>query len=159
MKKDALVSGDGKYRYWLSREWDRDGATCLFIMLNPSTADAMEDDPTIRRCIGFARDLGYGRLEVGNLFAFRATDPKALLVAPDPVGPDNNYWLFRLCARADLVIAAWGANVTRGRAEALRRGIFARLPYKEIKCLGVTKAGHPRHPLYLKADSQPVDFA
>lgn len=156
----AVISDCGRYRYTLEREWMTGSGTCLFIMLNPSTADAEQDDPTIRRCIGFAQRWGYKRLTVGNLFAYRATDPKDLRrQTPLEVaaGPENDEWLRRLCTQAALVVAAWGSH----------RFASYRLPFVEpilaersggVVCLGATKAGHPRHPLYVKGDVEPVPF-
>ena len=91
--KDAVLSECKKYRYMLRRVWDRTKPACLFIGLNPSTADATVDDPTIRRCVGFADSWGYGELVVGNLYAFRATKPKDMFNQDDPVGPFNDLWL------------------------------------------------------------------
>lgn len=134
--------------------------TCLFVMLNPSTADAEQDDPTIRRCIGFAQSWGYQRLVVGNLFAYRATDPRDLLAASEPIGPYCDHWLLHLLDESSLAVAAWGAHaMARDRARQVRRTVFDRMPYKRRACLGTTKDGHPRHPLYVRADTKPVPFA
>src|SRR5580765_5070589 len=105
----ATISPDGKYRYLLSREYE-DGmfGTVLFVMLNPSTADATKDDATIRRCVGFTKRWGYSTLEVVNLFAFRATHPRDLWKADDPVGPDNDVTISDAVRRAQLIVAAWG---------------------------------------------------
>lgn len=125
-------------------------------MLNPSTADATQDDPTIRRCIGFARDWGYGSLKVVNLFAFRATDPSILEGAADPIGPENDRHLVETCQQADLVVAAWG---NYGRLLGRDRQVVALLAsHSEIMCLGSTKCGNPRHPLYVRGDTQPMPF-
>ena len=145
----AVISACGRYRYRLWRRWS-DGPTCVFIMLNPSTADAESDDPTIRRCIGFAKREGCGGLVVANLFAFRATSPRDMMAADDPVGPENDNHL-RWCA--DLatgpVIAGWGAHGSfRGRDAAVRRMLDGKAMH-----LGLTAAGQPRHPLYLKGDA------
>ncbi len=155
-----MLSDCGKYRYALWRDIPprlgelRPIGTCLFVMLNPSTADASEDDPTIRRCIGFAERWGFARLAVGNLFAFRATDPRDLGRTDDPVGPDNYSWLERLVAEAGTVVAAWGASAgSAGRGEHL-----GFLP-DETQCLGLTKAGHPRHPLYVRGDAELIPYA
>ena len=132
------------YRYALWRVWDQSKPRCLFIGLNPSTADETTDDPTIRRCIGFAREWGFGGLIMGNLFAVRATDPREMLRHPSPVGPDNDMWLKKLKAQAERTIAAWG---TRGRY--LGRGPEVRTMLGQMMCLKLTKKGHPQHPLYL----------
>lgn len=113
-------------------------------MLNPSTADAMVDDPTIRRCIGFSRRWGYDEMVVVNLYALRATDPAELGRAVDPFGPHNADTIDRHLRSSEAVIAAWGAHpwVTRVAAPILGA-------QRTFHCLGRTKAGHPRHPLYV----------
>ena len=117
--------------------------------LNPSTADGDADDPTVRRCVGFARTLGFSGLLVGNLFALRSTSPSQLSVANDPVGPENDRWLGELQARSTLVVAAWG-NYGRlfGRSQIVLEIL------NTPKCFGVTAWGEPRHPLYLAASSK-----
>lgn len=153
MMRQAVISECGRYRYGLRRQWFGVGPRALFIMLNPSTADAELDDPTIRRCIGFARRFGCSGVDVVNLYAWRATKPADLWTADDPVGPKNDEWLTRAFRAARLldapVVAAWGAHARPGRvAEVLS------LPYADrLQALGVTKAGAPRHPLYLRADA------
>ena len=128
----AEISPCGLYRYRLTRTWDAAAPALLFVMLNPSTADASEDDPTIRRCLGFARRERAGGLVVANLFAFRATDPKALEDAADPIGPDNARWI-ETCVRetSGPIVAAWGASV-RARvaysAGAASRAVTLDLP-------------------------------
>lgn len=157
MKKDAIISDCGRYRYSLVREWGFGHDTCMFIMLNPSTADANEDDPTIRRCIGFAAQWGFRRLAVANLFALRSTDPKALPFADDPVGPENDWMIGIMANKSTLRIAAWGASVRKvaapREAELLAKFKTFGLP---LYHLGLTKAGLPRHPLYLKGDTRPT---
>ena len=155
----AVLSECGTYRYALWREWMTGEGTCLFVMLNPSTADASEDDPTIRRCIGFAQRWGYGRLAVANLFAFRATEPNALLSATDPVGPENEHWLGQLFDDASLVIAAWGASVRPVAAHRECEVIAkCRMFGVRLDCLGLTKENLPRHPLYIAGATEPVPF-
>lgn len=149
----AVLSPCRTWRYALERRWGS-GPFCLFVMLNPSTADESEDDPTIRRCIGFARSWGYGGLLVGNLYALRATNPAELAKAEDPVGPDNMTWLGTLAVRSSLVVAAWGAHpMAKKQAQELigwgHLGNFT--------VLGLTKSGHPRHPLYMRRDCQPLN--
>jgi hypothetical protein len=152
--RSAEVSPCGRYRWWLRRSFvTGDGRIVCFVMLNPSTADALEDDPTIRRCVGFARAWGFSCLSVRNLFAFRATNPQALLWAEDPVGPQGDAEL-RAARTADLVVAAWGAHVPFGRdRQALR--LLVGVP---LVCLGLTKHGHPRHPLYVRSDVRPIPY-
>jgi hypothetical protein len=159
MDTGAIFSHDRIYRYMLWREWDVKLPTCTFIGLNPSTADETIDDPTIRRCIGFAREWGYGRMQMLNLFAYRATDPLVMRLADDPIGPDNDRWLVEATRVSGLTVAAWGMHgVYRGRqqqvAELLRANRAGRVG--AVQCLGTTKSGCPRHPLYLRASTQPV---
>jgi len=154
--RSAEMSECGKYRYWLDRRWhtkaDYPRRVC-FVMLNPSTADALEDDPTIRRCMGFAQAWGCNWLTVRNLFAWRSTEPKGLLTAEDPVGPLGDANLIA-AKSADLVVVAWGAWVPFERhVKALEL-----LAGKQLHCLGITKGGKPRHPLYCRADARPVPF-
>ena len=152
-RRRAAFSRCGAYRYALWREWDDRGPTVLFIALNPSTADHRRDDPTIRRCIRFARDWGFGRLVVANLFAYRTPEPALLRIAESPVGPRNDRWLARLAADASLVLAAWGTHGDYlGRADRVRSRLQA------LHCLGTTKGGLPRHPLYVRHDVCPVPF-
>jgi len=128
------------------------------VMLNPSTADAERNDPTIRRCIAFAARERFGGVEIFNLFAFRATAPAVLKAASDPVGPDNDHHLRDLFARHRTILAAWGAHgAHRGRAEAILR-LAAGLGVT-LTCLGRTAQGQPRHPLYVKGDSALLPFA
>jgi hypothetical protein len=135
------------------REIPSGTGTVAFVGLNPSTADETRDDPTTRRCIGFARDWGYGRMELVNLFAFRATRPADLRAAPDPVGPGNREALERVLGAADLVVCAWGNAGAGSAADAVLDGIAA--PH----CLGRTGEGAPRHPLYVRAGTRPIPFA
>ena len=153
----ATFSDDGIYRYRLWREWDADLPSCLFIMLNPSTADATQNDPTIRRCIDYARRWGFGRLEVGNLFALRSTDPKVLYAAHDPVGPDNDDALMEMREGANLTVCAWGVHGHhRDRGDTVATMLSHFRP-PSLHCLGQTKGGAPRHPLYMPktATAQP----
>ena len=152
---DALLSGCKQYRYWLTRPVEAmlpDKGTALFVMLNPSTADAKLDDPTIRRCRGFAKSWGCNGLTVANLYALRSTDPKKLWLSDDPVGPNNDYWLRKLANEHMDVVCAWGANAKPDRVErfcSIMKKADARL-----WSLGTTKSGAPRHPLYVKADQE-----
>lgn len=145
------MSSCGTYRYTLMRRW-RAGAALRFVMLNPSTADATLDDPTIRRCVGFAKREGYAALIVLNLYAFRATDPKALLNCDDAVGPDNDSHLWSHLYSASQgptpVVAAWGVNAQLGRVQQ----VLSLVDDVDWRCLGTTKDGHPRHPLYVRGD-------
>jgi hypothetical protein len=148
MKKDAKLSDDKLYRYQLSRIWDEDKPKVLFIMLNPSTADADVDDPTIRRVINFAKSWNYGGVFVVNLYAFRSTDPKGLKTTSDPIGPENRKHIQELVGSVDRVIYAWGNK--EKEPQWLRELITT--PY----CIALSTKGIPKHPLYLKGDSQPI---
>lgn len=148
----AVVSPCGRYRYRLSRQWCDGGPALGFLMLNPSTADASVDDPTIRRCMGFARRDGYGGIVVANLFAWRATDPRELRDVADPVGPDCDDFIRAM--PHDTVIA-WGA--TRPRPDTASRIVHVAelIRGKRTYHLGLTRDGACRHPLYVRAD-QPL---
>jgi hypothetical protein len=125
----------------------------LFVALNPSTADEISDDATVRRCIGFAKSWGFGKLVIANLFAFRSTDPTILAGAVDPVGPRNDWWLKALSERSSLTIAAWGVH-----GSLYRRSEQVLPQLRNIHHLGRTQQGHPRHPLYLPSSATPIPF-
>ena len=152
MDKAAVFSSDRIHRYTLSRIWDPDKRPVLFICLNPSTADETKDDPTVRRCIGYARDWGYGGMVMCNIFAFRATDPKKMKAAEDPIGRHNDWWLLREAEQAGIAVAAWGTH-----GEHLARGTAVRRLLKNymLHSLKMTKGGEPGHPLYLPKDLEP----
>lgn len=152
----AVISECGGYRYVLRRSLGsttRAYKPCLFIMLNPSTADATFDDPTIKRCIAFAKRENKTHLTVVNLFAYRATDPKVLLTVGDPHGPENAQFLAAELRehRNDLIICAWGSNKIAKKAD------FPRY-YPKMMCLGMTADGSPRHPLYVKSDQPLITY-
>lgn len=154
----AVISPCGQYRYTLTRpahDMYPTTGPALFIMLNPSTADASLDDPTIRRCRGFAKSWDCAGIIVANLYALRATDPAELWLHSDPVGEDNDMWLASLIREHDTVICAWGANARRERIDAVRK-MFHR--NSRPMCLGVTKDGAARHPLYIRADQPLIDW-
>ncbi len=128
----------------------------VFILLNPSTADEERNDPTIRRCIGFARAWQFGAVEVVNLFAYRATDARELLKVSDPVGEENNCFLVEAVERCSTVVVGWGIKGTLlGRGSQVLHLLAGR---KDVYCLGITKNGQPRHPLYVKGDTVLVPF-
>lgn len=156
MEKSAIISECEKYRYSLSRIWDNSKPLVMFIMLNPSTADADNDDPTIRRCIGYAKDWGYGGIIVCNLFAYRATNPKELLNCDNPFGDENIWHIRQNVDKAEMVITAWGNYPI---VDKLLKGLSAfrligfaigRLHYLEL-----SNTRCPKHPLYLKKSLQP----
>jgi hypothetical protein len=149
----AVFSPDRKYRYQLTRSIGPYMQSVNFIMLNPSTADETKDDPSIRRCIGFARSWGFGRLIVTNLFAIRATDPKQMLSEPEPIGQDNSEWLVKSANRSALVVCAWGAHgAHRDRGMEVQRFL---LPRHNLHMLRLTAQGEPAHPLYLPGKLEP----
>lgn len=151
MDGGAVFSTCRKYRYSLWRVWDRDLPAVCVIGVNPSTADEKINDPTIRRCIQFAKDWGYGSLFMANLFAYRATDPADMRLVFDPVGRDNDRAIKRLAYECKLTVAAWGVNGTHRDRHADVRAMV-----KKLHHLGLTKDGHPKHPLYLKATTKPT---
>lgn len=153
MQKGAEISECGTYRYSLWRIWDESLPTVLFIGLNPSTADGDKDDPTLRRCIVFARDWGYGGLYMANLFAFRSPHPAVMKKSQAPIGPKNDETLLRLAQGAGIVVACWGTN---GKHRDRDRRVRLMLP--GLHCIRKTESGHPEHPLYLPGELRPVPF-
>ncbi len=145
----AVLSDCRTFRYELWRRWSN-APSCVFVGLNPSTADETNDDPTIRKCVGYAKRWGYGSLCMVNLFAFRATQPKDMLAASDPVGPENDATLQRLARDAGIIIAAWGND---GGHMGRDKSVMAMLP--ALHALKQNKDGSPAHPLYLRGDLTP----
>jgi len=152
MRTDACFSRCGTYRYALWCRWAA-GPQVLFVMQNQSTADKQRDDPTIRRCIGFAARWGYGAVAVGNLFAFRTPSPDVLRQAAHPVGRANDRWLERLAAESSRLIAAWGND-----GALLGRDAQVRELLGPLYALALTRRGQPRHPLYLPGRAEPVPW-
>lgn len=150
IRRSANFSECWTYRYTLDRYWDDDLPQLLFVLLNPSTADAIKDDPTNRRGMGFARRWGFGSCIFVNLFAFRATKPADLKKADDPIGPFNDAYLVLEAETADRIVLAWGAH---GGWRNRDQEVLKLLDGHKLYCLGQTKDGHPKHPLYLKADT------
>lgn len=153
----AHFSSDRRFRYQLVREWDATLPKAAFIALNPSTADETEDDPTIRRCIGFARSWGKGGLLMLNIYAYRATLPADMWRAQkrgvDIIGGPSN-WVDALKGyvaeqNCDVVVAAWGSHGAKRQDDVVSR-------WPDLTCLGFNSDGTPKHPLYLKADLKPI---
>lgn len=157
--RGATFSPCRQYRYLLWRELAADiRRTALFLMLNPSKAGALIDDPTVGRCFGFTRAWGYDRFDVANLFAWSATDRSELRRVPEPVGPENDAYILRAAATADLIVCAWGADGALHGRSAHVRTMLVSAGYT-LHCLTRTKGGEPGHPLYLRGDLTPQWFA
>ena len=154
INKTANFSSCRKYRYSLSRIWDKKKKCVLFIGLNPSTANEEVDDPTIRRCSGYAQKWGYGGFIMVNLFAYRTTLPSNLKKVKYPVGKDNNKYIMTLSKKADITVAAWGNN---GNLFSRDKEVLNLVP--SLMCLKVNKSGQPSHPLYLKKDLKLTKFS
>ncbi len=152
----AIFSPCRTWRYALFRYWNRMFKhPAMFIGLNCSTADEVNDDPTVTRCINFAHDWGYGGLIMTNLFAFRATDPKVMKAALDPVGPANDDCLLRMAPKAGIIVAAWGNH---GRHRNRGQYVLELLRGFDIYALGMSKLGEPLHPLYLRRVLRPFKW-
>jgi len=151
MIRGAHLSTCRTYRYALWRIWDRSAPYAMFVCLNPSTADETQDDPTVLRCIGFAKSWGFGGIQMTKLFAFRATEPRVMMAAPDPVGVDNDEWLQELARDAGVIVGAWG---NLGSFMNRSQHVLNLLP--AISYLKMNNTGHPAPPLYLKADLRPI---
>ena len=152
----AIFDINGRYRYSLWRAWSAYHPRIAFVLLNPSTADEQRNDPTIRRCMGFARAWEFGSVEVVNLFAYRATDCRELLKVRDPIGEENNRFLTQAVERCSTVALGWGTRGTLLDRDCQVISLLA--GRKDVHCLGITKNGQPRHPLYLKGDTSLVPF-
>ena len=141
--KESRFSRCHRYRYYLSHRWS-DGEQCVFIGLKHSTATSKEDDATVRKCAAFALRWGYSGFELINLFGLRSRDPSKLARHPKPIGPANNRWIKRILNDDKLVVACWGNGGALFQREEVIRSMNCRL-----HCLGTTKSGQPKHPLYL----------
>lgn len=151
----AAFSADRAYRYTCWRVWGDAANYCQFLCLNPSTADETNDDPTVRRCISFSKFWGYGAFCMTNIFAFRATDPRVMKSAADPIGPDNDDWILRIASGAAFVVAGWGAHGGHhGRADDVRQRLAA--AGVRLHHLGLTNGGQPKHPLYIAGATAPA---
>ncbi|PTT24203.1 hypothetical protein DBR28_18565 [Chryseobacterium sp. HMWF028] len=157
MKKAALISECGQYRYQLMRIWSNE-PLIMFLMLNPSTADDQNDDATIRRCIDYAKRWNYGGIIVCNLFAYRSTNPKNLLSCNDPIGKRNTSVIKWSARKVDKVICAWGNSKI---VDKLLKVYPEYEPLKDVsnlRYLELSKDGTPKHPLYLKSNLMPLEF-
>ncbi|TCK44028.1 hypothetical protein B0G84_2376 [Paraburkholderia sp. BL8N3] len=156
---NAILSLCGQYRYSLSRPgglMTAGGPSAMFLMLNPSTADATLDDPTIRRCRSFAAAWGMNGITVANLYALRCTDPAGLWIHADPIGPKNDDHLYELAVTHGRVVCAWGAKARADRVAAVVR--LLRDAGATLACLGTTKSGAPRHPLYVRGNQPLIEW-
>ena len=141
------------WRYQLKRQWQEGDRFVSFIGLNPSTADESKNDPTVTRCVNYATEWGYDGMFMLNIFAYRATDPKDMKAFQSPIGEYNDAWLKKTVKESEVAIACWGTHgsyMNRGKA------VVSMIP--DLKCLKITKAGHPSHPLYLKKSLKPVPY-
>ena len=154
MQGGAIITGN--YRYLLWREWNGSNKIISFIMLNPSRADANFNDPTITRCINFAKSWGYDRLEVVNLFAYRTSKPSLLKQATRPMGKDNDRYIIESVNRSDRVILAWGNHGVWKKQDLYVLQLLK--THKHLYSLGITKQGCPRHPLYLRSTTKPLSY-
>lgn len=149
----AVYSDCESYRYSLTRVWDKNAPRVFFVMLNPSTATEIQNDPTVERCERRARAIGYGGFRVANIFAWRDTDPRNMRAAKDPVGPENDVAILEGCKWADMIVCAWGthgAHLNRGAI------VSEMLKNQSLFHLGLSKEGHPKHPLYISYTVQPT---
>ena len=148
--KDAKFSSCRRYRYALWRIWDFSKPSAMFIGLNPSTADETKDDPTIRRCINFAKSWDYGGIYVTNLFAYRSNSPNKMKIQSNPIGDENDKWIKKLSQKSGVIIAAWGNDGSH-----LNRSRIIECKIPNLKCIKKNKSGQPSHPLYLKSNLKP----
>ena len=164
MQKTAQFNSSRTHRYILTRSWNDGKSPCLFIMLNPSTADENILDPTVTRCLNFAMDWGHGKLVVANVYALRSTDPKGLYWHPDPIGTENDKYILEAAQDVEFlggtIVCAWGSFPGLGsmfdiRVDAIRNRL---LPNFNLTCLKKNKDGSPAHPLYLPKKLTPIPF-
>ncbi|MBN2542080.1 DUF1643 domain-containing protein [bacterium] len=153
LKSGAEFSSCKTYRYALWRTWNIHLPRVMFIGLNPSTADEVVNDPTVRRCMSFAMSWGFGGINLGNVFAYRTSNPHKLAFVEDPIGPENDRWLLELSQQASIVVAAWG-----NYGDFQHRSEHVTKLFPELYCISRTKQDHPAHPLYLPCDLVPQKF-
>jgi len=154
-KSRATFSPCRLYRYALFRQWGGNSLNAvMFIGLNPSTADEVNNDPTVRRCMRFAYAWGFDAMYMMNAYAFRSTDPKGLNRADDPVGPRNDRWLTDAQSYCHLAVACWGNHICADR----HKRVMQLFSYYTLQCLGVNANGTPKHPLYIAHKTPLIDF-
>lgn len=154
MEKGAIISDCTKYRYSLWRIWDKQKPIYTFVGLNPSTADQIQDDPTITRCINFAKSWGGGGIYMANLFAYRAADPQEMISQNDPIGLKNDFYLKELANQSQKIIACWGNHgIHQQRSTVVKSLLKDKLYYLELN-----KTGEPKHPLYIHSETQIKSF-
>lgn len=158
VKSTATFSDCGRYRYLLKRRWD-EGHNCLFIGLNPSTATAESDDATVRKCAALARTWGFSGMTMANLFAVRCRYPQILSTHQNPVGPENDRFLLPEIEQAHTLVAMWGNHGLKPYGQSTRRDQYILSFRDDWQCIGITKYGAPRHPLYVANSSTLVNFA
>ena len=156
--KGVCISECGRYRYALWRIWNKQLPYLGFLLLNPSTADAETDDPTITRCMARARQLGYGGIYVCNLFAYRATDPAEIYKAPDAIGPENDQWTPYYMLMCRMVICGWGKHGTWLNRDRAVIASLETMPWRMLYALDTNADGSPKHPLYVAYNVQPKPF-
>lgn len=153
----AVFSADDRYRYLLYRSWSNNPSV-NFVMLNPSTADEIDNDPTVERCQRRADAMGFGGLIVTNIFAFRATDPKEMKAESCPIGEENDAWLLAAASWCDMIVCAWGSHGShKGRSASVKQLLKSNYPDK-LHYLRLTQRGQPQHPLYIPYTSLPVKW-
>ena len=159
LEKNAVISECRTYRYTLSRVWDTNFPKLGIVMLNPSRADALKDDPTIRRCVGFAKRWKFGSLVVVNVYSARLTNPEYLQIIGEPIGPETERYFKESLTDAEMVLLAWGSNIKGNQAaHAIQWLQEVNTNGKRFVHLGLTKDGQPKHPLYIKSDTVPQPF-
>jgi len=158
MRSGAVFDRSENYRYTLWRKWDDQAPRILFVMLNPSRANEEINDQTIRTCIGFAMHQKFGSMEVVNLFAYRTSDPRILMRARNPIGKDNDAFILDGCQRSSTIVLAWGNHGRHLERSNYVVSDLIQQTKQNVVCLGITKEGFPRHPLYVKRTTNLVPF-
>lgn len=155
----AYFSPDRAHRYWLIRDWKPGERRCMWIGLNPSTADENRLDPTLRRIYDYSETWGYTGFVMTNLFAFRATIPRVMLLNPEPVGPDNDRHILEIADEVDKIMCVWGTDgVHRNRSQEVVDMLTDAGHFSKLHALAMTKGGEPGHPLYLRKNALPFPY-